>query len=135
MSNQMRLIQLSIIRHLTFVAWTGVILNEKMLFAGHDEVVNFLLRHFRQIKIDQSNNLGFTALMKAAIQGRTKSAKLLLFAGSPIIVFKMAKSLSYTTYPPFRDLLHNLLKTLFFSLVYNFRMYFILYLLLHIISC
>lgn len=59
--------------------------NTPLIFAaqaGHDDVVNFLLRHFRQIKIDQCNNLGFTALMKAAIQGRTRCAKLLLFAGA-----------------------------------------------------
>jgi ankyrin repeat protein len=40
-----------------------------------------LLRHFRHVRIDQCNRLGFTALMKAAIQGRTRCAKLLLFAG------------------------------------------------------
>jgi len=52
------------------------------IFKGHDDVVNFLLRHFRHVKVDQCNNLGFTALMKAAIQGRTRCAKLLLFAGT-----------------------------------------------------
>ena len=49
--------------------------------AGHDDVVSFLLHHFRRVRIDQSNKLGFTALMKSAIQGRTRCAKLLLFAG------------------------------------------------------
>ena len=49
--------------------------------SGHDDAVNFLLRHFRHVHIDQCNKLGFTALMKAAIQGRTRCAKLLLFAG------------------------------------------------------
>ena len=44
--------------------------------------MNFLLRHFRHVHIDQCNKLGFTALMKAAIQGRTRCAKLLLFAGN-----------------------------------------------------
>jgi len=48
---------------------------------GHDDVVSFLLRHFRRVCIDQCNKLGFTALMKAAIQGRTKCAKLLLASG------------------------------------------------------
>jgi len=51
-------------------------------FPGHDDAVNFLLRHFRHVHIDQCNKLGFTALMKAAIQGRTRCAKLLLFAGN-----------------------------------------------------
>ena len=52
-----------------------------MTSSGHDDVVNVLLRHFRHVRIDQCNKLGFTALMKAAIQGRTRCAKLLLFAG------------------------------------------------------
>jgi len=51
------------------------------LAAGHDDVVSFMLHHFRRVRIDQSNKLGFTALMKSAIQGRTRCAKLLLFAG------------------------------------------------------
>jgi len=51
---------------------------------GHDDAVNFLLRHFRHVHIDQCNKLGFTALMKAAIQGRTRCAKLLLFAGNSL---------------------------------------------------
>jgi len=33
------------------------------------------------LEIDCRNYMGFTALMKAALQGRTKCAKLLLFAG------------------------------------------------------
>ena len=49
--------------------------------AGHEDVVSLLLRRYRRLKIDQCNNLGFTALMKAAIQGRTRCAKLLLSAG------------------------------------------------------
>ena len=52
------------------------------LIAGHDDVVSFLLHHFRRVRIDQYNKLGFTALMKSAIQGRTRCAKLLLFAGT-----------------------------------------------------
>ncbi|ELU11838.1 hypothetical protein CAPTEDRAFT_188646 [Capitella teleta] len=50
--------------------------------AGHDDVVNYLLHHFRHIKVDICNHLGFTALMKAAIQGRTRCAKHLLFSGA-----------------------------------------------------
>jgi len=48
---------------------------------GHDDIVNLLLRRFHRLRVDQCNKLGFTALMKAAIQGRTRCAKLLLFAG------------------------------------------------------
>lgn len=40
-----------------------------------------MLTRCRGIEIDAKNNLGFTALMKAALQGRNKCAKLLLFAG------------------------------------------------------
>ena len=53
-------------------------------FAGHDDVVNYLLHHFRRLRIDQCNQLGFTALMKASIQGRTRCAKHLLFAGKQL---------------------------------------------------
>ena len=70
--------------------------------AGHVEVVSFLLnkvsnrqRHafqgveiyasffhqIRTIRIDPVNDLGFTPLMKAALQGRIKCSKLLLFSG------------------------------------------------------
>ncbi|ESO02236.1 hypothetical protein HELRODRAFT_161480 [Helobdella robusta] len=50
--------------------------------AGHEEVVSYLLRYFPSLRVDEANVSGFTALMKAAIQGRTKTAKLLLFAGA-----------------------------------------------------
>lgn len=40
-----------------------------------------LLTRSRSIEIDAKNSLGFTPLMKAALQGRTRCAKLLLFAG------------------------------------------------------
>lgn len=43
-----------------------------------------LLTKCKGINIDAKNNLGFTPLMKAALQGRTKTAKLLLFAGKYI---------------------------------------------------
>lgn len=49
--------------------------------AGQTEIVNMLLTKCKGLSIDAKNNLGFTPLMKAALQGRTKSAKLLLFAG------------------------------------------------------
>ncbi|KAJ3660462.1 hypothetical protein Zmor_004911 [Zophobas morio] len=49
--------------------------------AGQVECLNCLLSRCRGIEIDARNNLGFTALMKAALQGRNKCAKLLLFAG------------------------------------------------------
>ena len=54
----------------------------KAIFPGHVEVVSHLVNTCgRQVDLDAKNNLGFTPLMKAAIQGRTKIAKTLLFAG------------------------------------------------------
>ena len=35
----------------------------------------------RSVELDARNAHGFTPLMKAALQGRTKCAKILLFAG------------------------------------------------------
>ena len=50
--------------------------------AGHVEVVTFLLNKVRTIQVDPINALGFTPLMKAAIQGRVKCSKLLLISGN-----------------------------------------------------
>ena len=50
--------------------------------AGHVEVVTFLLNKVRTIQVDPINILGFTPLMKAAIQGRVKCSKLLLISGN-----------------------------------------------------
>ena len=44
-------------------------------------MVRMMLQDFKGIRIDQPNRLGCTALMKAAIQGRTDCARLLLYAG------------------------------------------------------
>lgn len=48
---------------------------------GQVECLNFLLSRCQGLEIDARNHLGFTPLMKAALQGRNKCAKLLLFAG------------------------------------------------------
>lgn len=51
--------------------------------AGHTEVVSHLVNKCnRSVDLDARNALGFTPLMKAALQGRTKIAKILLFAGA-----------------------------------------------------
>ncbi|KAJ9599920.1 hypothetical protein L9F63_009748 [Diploptera punctata] len=50
--------------------------------AGHVEIINYLLSQCTGVEVDARNDLGFTPLMKAALQGRTKCAKLLLFAGA-----------------------------------------------------
>lgn len=48
---------------------------------GRSEIINMLITRCRTLTLDKKNHLGFTPLMKAALQGRTKCAKLLLFAG------------------------------------------------------
>ncbi|KAK7068955.1 Ankyrin repeat domain-containing protein 33B [Halocaridina rubra] len=49
----------------------------------HTEVVSHLVNKCnRTVDLDARNALGFTPLMKAALQGRTKIAKILLFAGA-----------------------------------------------------
>ncbi|EEB18980.1 ankyrin repeat-containing protein, putative [Pediculus humanus corporis] len=50
--------------------------------AGQVEAINYMLSICPNVEIDARNSLGFTPLMKAALQGRTKCAKLLLFAGA-----------------------------------------------------
>lgn len=50
--------------------------------AGQHEAVSLLITKIPGLEIDGRNILGFTSLMKAAIQGRTKCAKLLLLAGA-----------------------------------------------------
>ncbi|XP_061184652.1 ankyrin repeat domain-containing protein 33B-like [Saccostrea echinata] len=59
--------------------------NSPLIFAaqaGYREIVRVLLHEFRKIRVDHKNKAGFTALMKAALQGRTSCAKLLLYAGA-----------------------------------------------------
>ncbi|CAH1709900.1 uncharacterized protein LOC114124297 [Aphis gossypii] len=50
--------------------------------AGQSEIVCLLLNNCLKLEIDARNCLGFTPLMKAALQGRTKCAKFLLYAGA-----------------------------------------------------
>ena len=57
--------------------------------AGHVEVVSFLLNKVRTIQVDPINQQGFTPLMKAALQGRIKCSKLLLFSGKQNVIFPM----------------------------------------------
>lgn len=48
---------------------------------GQVEAINSIITKCPDVELDARNDLGFTPLMKAAIQGRTKCAKLLLVAG------------------------------------------------------
>ncbi|KAK6627469.1 hypothetical protein RUM44_009946 [Polyplax serrata] len=50
--------------------------------AGQVELINYMLSICPHLEIDARNAVGLTPLMKAALQGRTKCAKLLLFAGA-----------------------------------------------------
>ena len=52
--------------------------------SGQTECLNILLQRCPEIEVDARNASGFTPLMKAALQGRTKCAKILLFAGKLI---------------------------------------------------
>ncbi|KAB7499993.1 hypothetical protein Anas_08963 [Armadillidium nasatum] len=55
-------------------------------YSSHVEIVSHLVNTCsRQVDLDLRNNLGFTPLMKAALQGRTKIAKILLFADGKLI--------------------------------------------------
>ena len=67
--------------------------------AGHVEVVSFLLNKVRTIQIDPVNRLGFTPLMKAAIQGRVKCSKLLLFSGKPFTHIRQKTTIAYCLTP------------------------------------
>ncbi len=75
------------------------------MIIGHSEVVSILLHGFPRLNVDQENNQGFSALMKAAIQGRIRCAKLLLMAGSATeSLAKFAKDVLRVVPPPFRRL-------------------------------
>lgn len=58
-------------------------LNDRLVLfdLGQTECLNILLQRCPDIEVDARNASGFTPLMKAALQGRTKCAKILLFAG------------------------------------------------------
>lgn len=49
-------------------------------FIGHLGAIRLLLLQ-NKLEVDAKNVFGFTPLMKAAIQGHTRCAKALLFAG------------------------------------------------------
>ncbi|XP_026169434.1 ankyrin repeat domain-containing protein 33B [Mastacembelus armatus] len=52
--------------------------------AGHVIISNYLLNYFPGLDIDRRNCHGFTALMKAAMQGRPECVRALMLAGSDI---------------------------------------------------
>ena len=52
------------------------------LFAGHVTITNYLLNYFPGLDLERRNVFGFTALMKAAMQGRTECIRALMLAGT-----------------------------------------------------
>ncbi|KAK1345313.1 hypothetical protein QTO34_014024 [Cnephaeus nilssonii] len=54
------------------------------LFAGHATITNYLLNYFPGLDLERRNVFGFTALMKAAMQGRTECIRALMLAGADV---------------------------------------------------
>lgn len=51
--------------------------------SGHATITNYLLNYFPGLDLERRNIFGFTALMKAAMQGRTECVRALMLAGKP----------------------------------------------------
>ncbi|XP_008835850.1 ankyrin repeat domain-containing protein 33B isoform X1 [Nannospalax galili] len=52
--------------------------------AGHTTITNYLLNYFPGLDLERRNVFGFTALMKAAMQGRTECVRALMLAGADV---------------------------------------------------
>ncbi|XP_028909441.1 ankyrin repeat domain-containing protein 33B [Ornithorhynchus anatinus] len=52
--------------------------------AGHITITNYLLNYFPGLDLEKRNAFGYTALMKAAMQGRTECIRALMLAGANI---------------------------------------------------
>ncbi|ELW70148.1 Ankyrin repeat domain-containing protein 33B [Tupaia chinensis] len=52
--------------------------------AGHATITNYLLNYFPGLDLEKRNVFGLTALMKAAMQGRTECIRALMLAGADI---------------------------------------------------
>ncbi|XP_023678204.1 ankyrin repeat domain-containing protein 33B [Paramormyrops kingsleyae] len=52
--------------------------------AGHITICNYLLNYYPGLDLERKNCHGFTALMKAAMQGRTECVRTLMFAGADL---------------------------------------------------
>ncbi|XP_077127785.1 ankyrin repeat domain-containing protein 33B [Ranitomeya variabilis] len=52
--------------------------------AGHVTITNYLLNYYPDLDLEKRNIHGFTALMKASIQGRTDCVRALMLAGADI---------------------------------------------------
>ncbi|KAG9476063.1 hypothetical protein GDO78_002894 [Eleutherodactylus coqui] len=51
---------------------------------GHITITNYLLNYYPDLDLEKRNVHGFTALMKASIQGRTECVRALMLAGADI---------------------------------------------------
>ncbi|KAF3828781.1 hypothetical protein GH733_004687 [Mirounga leonina] len=51
---------------------------------GHATITNYLLNYFPGLDLERRNVFGFTALMKAAMQGRTECIRALMLAGADV---------------------------------------------------
>lgn len=49
--------------------------------SGHATITNYLLNYYPGLDLERRNIFGFTALMKAAMQGRTECVRALMLAG------------------------------------------------------
>ncbi|XP_075396978.1 ankyrin repeat domain-containing protein 33B [Tenrec ecaudatus] len=52
--------------------------------AGHATITNYLLNYFPGLDLERRNVFGFTALMKAAMQGRSDCIRALMLAGADV---------------------------------------------------
>ncbi|XP_037386092.1 ankyrin repeat domain-containing protein 33B [Talpa occidentalis] len=52
--------------------------------AGHAAITSYLLNYFPGLDLERRNAFGFTALMKAAMQGRTDCVRALMLAGADV---------------------------------------------------
>ncbi|XP_007949805.1 ankyrin repeat domain-containing protein 33B [Orycteropus afer afer] len=52
--------------------------------AGHAAITNYLLNYFPGLDLERRNVFGFTALMKAAMQGRTECIRALMLGGADV---------------------------------------------------
>ncbi|XP_068427576.1 ankyrin repeat domain-containing protein 33B [Clinocottus analis] len=62
--------------------------------AGHVFILNYLLNYFPRMDIERRNCHGFTALMKAAMQGRAECVRALMLAGGDIQARDNGRSLT-----------------------------------------
>ncbi|KAJ0023022.1 hypothetical protein NQD34_015156 [Periophthalmus magnuspinnatus] len=62
--------------------------------AGHITITNYLLNYFCGLDIERRNCHGFTALMKAAMQGRVDCVRALMLAGASLDARDFGRNLS-----------------------------------------